>query len=236
MSSQPILLPLELLALCLLHLPGSPKPARGVALGDKPSQPLSLHAVLLVYLFMWVASRYVKHENLGETMARRPSLWQFNFYSLSRSSFDCSPAAVLVSPRRVGVLILSSCYMAFKIVALEQRLNSLVSNGEHLRNEWAPGVTDCCEVFFFVCVCVWVHLCHNSVANSCRRNTLSHRTQNDINAEIYGELSTNLFKLEKVCLRFTAQLLWPLELISVYEEMFVFICFRLGLGFIDMLC
>lgn len=95
---------------------GSPKPARGVALGDRSSQPLSLHAVLLIYLFI------------------------------------------------VGVLILSSCYMAFKIVALEQRLNSLVSTGEHLRNE----------------------------------NALSHRTQHDINAEVYGELSTNLFKLEKI--------------------------------------
>lgn len=28
---------------------------------------------------------------------------------------------------------------------------------------------------------------------------MSHRSQSEINAEIYGELSTNLFKLEKVC-------------------------------------
>ena len=30
---------------------------------------------------------------------------------------------------RVSVLVLSSCYMAFKIVVLEHRLNSLVSIG-----------------------------------------------------------------------------------------------------------
>lgn len=35
---------------------------------------------------------------------------------------------------RVGVLVLSSCYMAFKIVALEHRLNSLVSTAEHVHN------------------------------------------------------------------------------------------------------
>ncbi|XP_034403612.1 GRAM domain-containing protein 2B-like isoform X2 [Cyclopterus lumpus] len=60
---------------------GSPK------LKDKPSQPLSLQAILLLYLFL------------------------------------------------VGVLVLSSCYMAFKIVALEHRLNSLVSVGQHIRKE-----------------------------------------------------------------------------------------------------
>lgn len=95
---------------------GSTKPTRGVALKDKSSQPMSLHAILLIYLFL------------------------------------------------VSVLVLSSCYMAFKIVALEHRLNSLVSVGEHIRNE----------------------------------NTVSHRTQNEMNAEIFGELSTNLFKLEKI--------------------------------------
>ncbi|XP_070845000.1 GRAM domain-containing protein 2B-like [Chaetodon trifascialis] len=95
---------------------GSAKPTRGVALKDKPSQPMSLHAILLIYLFL------------------------------------------------VSVLVLSSCYMAFKIVALEHRLNSLVSMGEHVRNE----------------------------------NAVSHRSQNEVNAEIYGELSTNLFKLEKI--------------------------------------
>ncbi|CAB1318682.1 unnamed protein product [Coregonus sp. 'balchen'] len=65
----------------------------------------------------------------------------------------------------VSVLVLSSCYMAFKIVALEKRLNSLSSVGEYARNE----------------------------------NVVHHRSQDDFNAEIYGELSTNLFKLEKVC-------------------------------------
>lgn len=64
----------------------------------------------------------------------------------------------------VSVLVLSSCYMAFKIVALEHRLNSLVSTGEHIRYE----------------------------------NSVSHRTQDELHAEIYGELSTNLFKLEKI--------------------------------------
>lgn len=40
-----------------------------------------------------------------------------------------------VSVNSVGVLVLSTCYMAFKIVALEHRLNSLVSVGEHIRTE-----------------------------------------------------------------------------------------------------
>ncbi|KAL7847672.1 hypothetical protein AOLI_G00223900 [Acnodon oligacanthus] len=64
----------------------------------------------------------------------------------------------------VGILVLSSCYMAFKILALEQKLNSLGSVGEYSHNE----------------------------------NAIHHRPQAEINAEIYGELSTNLFKLEKI--------------------------------------
>ena len=43
--------------------------------------------------------------------------------------------SVFVCVSRVSVLVFSSCYMAFKIVALEHRLNSLVSIGEHIRNE-----------------------------------------------------------------------------------------------------
>ncbi|KAM6975642.1 GRAM domain-containing protein 2B-like [Tautogolabrus adspersus] len=85
-------------------------------LKDRSSQPMSLHTILLIYLFL------------------------------------------------VGVLVLSSCYMAFKIVALEHRLNSLVSMGEHIHNE----------------------------------NSVSQRSQSEMNAEIYGELSNNLFKLEKI--------------------------------------
>ncbi|XP_054468751.1 GRAM domain-containing protein 2B-like isoform X2 [Anoplopoma fimbria] len=85
-------------------------------LKDKSSQPMSLQAILLIYLFL------------------------------------------------VSVLVLSSCYMAFKIVALEHRLNSLVSVGQHIRNE----------------------------------NAVSHKPQEEVNAEIYGELSSNLFKLEKI--------------------------------------
>ncbi|XP_031715703.1 GRAM domain-containing protein 2B-like isoform X2 [Anarrhichthys ocellatus] len=85
-------------------------------LKDKSSQPVSLQAILLIYLFL------------------------------------------------VSVLVLSSCYMAFKIVALEHRLNSLVSIGQHIRNE----------------------------------NAVSHRPQEEVNAEIYAELSSNLFKLEKI--------------------------------------
>ncbi|XP_059213916.1 GRAM domain-containing protein 2B-like [Centropristis striata] len=73
-------------------------------------------------------------------------------------------AILLVYLFLVGVLVLSSCYMAFKIVALEHRLNSLVSVGEHVRNE----------------------------------NAVSQRPQEEVNAEIYGELSSNLFKLEKI--------------------------------------
>ncbi|KAI1905138.1 hypothetical protein AGOR_G00013040 [Albula goreensis] len=65
----------------------------------------------------------------------------------------------------VCILIVSSCYMAFKIVSLEQRLNTLGSLAEYPHNE----------------------------------NVLHYRAQLDVdNAEIYGELSTNLFKLEKV--------------------------------------
>ncbi|XP_072310522.1 GRAM domain-containing protein 2B-like isoform X2 [Eucyclogobius newberryi] len=62
----------------------------------------------------------------------------------------------------VSVLVLSSCYMAFKIVALEHRLNSLLSMGGNIPK------------------------------------TVSHKPQDDVSAEIYGELSTNLFKLEKI--------------------------------------
>ncbi|XP_010876345.1 GRAM domain-containing protein 2B [Esox lucius] len=64
----------------------------------------------------------------------------------------------------VIVLVLSSCYMAFKIVALEKRLNSLGPMGEYAHNE----------------------------------NVVHHRSQANFNAEMYGELSTNLFKLEKI--------------------------------------
>lgn len=64
----------------------------------------------------------------------------------------------------VGILVLSSCYMAFKIVALEHRLNSLLSMGDLIHNE----------------------------------NAGSQRSQVEVNAEIYGELSTNLFKLDKI--------------------------------------
>nr|XP_019937218.1 PREDICTED: GRAM domain-containing protein 3 isoform X4 [Paralichthys olivaceus] len=73
-------------------------------------------------------------------------------------------AILLIYLVLVSVLVLSSCYMAFKIVALEHRLNSLVSIGEHIRNE----------------------------------NAVSHRSQDEVNAEVYGELSTNLFRLEKI--------------------------------------
>lgn len=60
----------------------------------------------------------------------------------------------------VSVLVVSSCYMAFKIVALEHRLNSLLSMGDHIPH------------------------------------TVSHRPGQS--AEMYGELSTNLYKLEKI--------------------------------------
>uniref|UniRef100_A0A8C7Z256 GRAM domain-containing protein n=1 Tax=Oryzias sinensis TaxID=183150 RepID=A0A8C7Z256_9TELE len=64
----------------------------------------------------------------------------------------------------VSVLFLSSCYMGFKIVALEQRLNSLLSMDHHIHSE----------------------------------NPESRKSQDEVNAEIYGELSTNLFKLDKI--------------------------------------
>uniref|UniRef100_A0A3P9IIN1 GRAM domain-containing protein n=1 Tax=Oryzias latipes TaxID=8090 RepID=A0A3P9IIN1_ORYLA len=64
----------------------------------------------------------------------------------------------------VSVLFLSSCYMGFKIVALEQRLNSLLSMDHHIHSE----------------------------------NPESRKSQDEVNAEMYGELSTNLFKLDKI--------------------------------------
>uniref|UniRef100_A0A8C6V742 GRAM domain-containing protein n=1 Tax=Neogobius melanostomus TaxID=47308 RepID=A0A8C6V742_9GOBI len=60
----------------------------------------------------------------------------------------------------VSILVISSCYMALKMVALEHRLNSLLSMGEH-----SP-------------------------------HTVSHRPEQS--AEIHNELSTNLYKLEKI--------------------------------------
>ncbi|GAA6105453.1 GRAM domain-containing protein 2B isoform X1 [Tachysurus ichikawai] len=63
----------------------------------------------------------------------------------------------------VCVLVMSSCYMAFKILALEQRLNSMGSLGDYSQE-----------------------------------NALYPRSQAAASAEIYGELSTNLFKLEKI--------------------------------------
>ncbi|XP_034047626.1 GRAM domain-containing protein 2B-like isoform X2 [Thalassophryne amazonica] len=93
---------------------GSVERTWGAALKDKSSPYLSLHTVLLIYLFL------------------------------------------------VSLLVLSSCYMAFKILVLEHRLNFLVSMGEYVRTE-------------------------NAV-----------KSQDSLNAEIYGELSTNLFKLEKI--------------------------------------
>ncbi|KAM9820332.1 GRAM domain-containing protein 2B-like [Neosynchiropus ocellatus] len=64
----------------------------------------------------------------------------------------------------VSLLVVSTCYMALKIVALEHRLDSLLSLGQDLQN----------------------------------RQSSSGQTQDELNAEIYGELSTNLFKLEKI--------------------------------------
>lgn len=64
----------------------------------------------------------------------------------------------------VCLLVFSSCYMAFKIAALEQRLSSLGSMAEYPHNE----------------------------------NVVHHRAPMEVNAEIYGELSTNLLKLEKI--------------------------------------
>lgn len=60
----------------------------------------------------------------------------------------------------VSVLVVSSCYMAFKIVALEHRLNSLLSMGGNIPH------------------------------------TVIHRPEQS--AEMYDELSTNLYKLEKI--------------------------------------
>lgn len=73
-------------------------------------------------------------------------------------------AILLIYLVLVGVLVLSSCYMAFKILALEHRLNSLASTAEHIHNG----------------------------------NAVAQRSPGQINAEIYGELATNLFKLEKI--------------------------------------
>lgn len=89
---------------------------------------------------------FVSYLSLHGTWEAR-ALWQHNspivfFFSLwvCCSLFLCGCCLIVhlslyMSCHRVGVLVLSSCYMAFKIVALEHRLNSLVSTGEHIRNE-----------------------------------------------------------------------------------------------------
>ncbi|XP_015192091.1 GRAM domain-containing protein 2B isoform X2 [Lepisosteus oculatus] len=66
----------------------------------------------------------------------------------------------------VCILVISSCYMAYKIMTLEQRLTSLGSMAEYRQNE-------------------------NLVQHSAR-------VQAEVNAEMYGELSSNLLKLEKI--------------------------------------
>ncbi|XP_054613845.1 GRAM domain-containing protein 2B-like isoform X7 [Dunckerocampus dactyliophorus] len=58
-----------------------------------------------------------------------------------------------------GVMVASSCYMAFKMAALEHRLTSMLAAREHVHSQHALGPQD---------------------------------------AEIFGELSANLFKLEKI--------------------------------------
>ncbi|XP_060765389.1 GRAM domain-containing protein 2B [Neoarius graeffei] len=98
-----------------------------------------------------------KHHN-GPVKAATDAIQQEKFLSpLSLNTL------LLVYLFLVCVLVLSSCYMAFKILALEQRLNSL-----------------------------------GSLVDYSHENAFYHQSQAGINAKIYGELSTNLFKLEKI--------------------------------------
>ncbi|KAF4081915.1 hypothetical protein AMELA_G00145850 [Ameiurus melas] len=97
-----------------------------------------------------------KQHNGPVKAANSPNQQEKFLYPLSLNSL------LLVYLFLVCVLVLSSCYMAFKILALEQRLNSLGSLGDS------------------------------------HENALYHRSQVAASAEIYGELSTNLFKLEKI--------------------------------------
>lgn len=63
---------------------------------------------------------------------------------------------------------------------------------------------------------------------------MSHRSQNEINAEIYGELSTNLFKLEKVGPNFPK--VPSVESVLATVEMFVAICWSIYARiFLDLL-
>lgn len=64
----------------------------------------------------------------------------------------------------VSLLVVSTCFMALKIMALEQRLDSLLSLGQNLQH----------------------------------RPSSAGQTQDELNGELYEELSTNLFKLEKI--------------------------------------
>ncbi|KAI5629289.1 GRAM domain-containing protein 3 isoform X3 [Silurus asotus] len=111
---------------------------------------------MAVHADIHLQSTSTKQHNGPVKAANDSSQQEKSLYPLSLNTL------LLVYLFLVCVLVMSSCYMAFKILALEQRLNSLGSLGDYSHE-----------------------------------NALFHRSQ-AASAEIYGELSTNLFKLEKV--------------------------------------
>ncbi|KAF7701303.1 GRAM domain-containing protein 2B-like [Silurus meridionalis] len=111
---------------------------------------------MAVHADIHLQSTSTKHHNGPVKAANDSNQQEKSLYPLSLNTL------LLVYLFLVCVLVMSSCYMAFKILALEQRLNSLGSLGDYSHE-----------------------------------NALFHRSQ-AASAEIYGELSTNLFKLEKI--------------------------------------
>ncbi|KAI5099979.1 GRAM domain-containing protein 3 isoform X3 [Silurus meridionalis] len=111
---------------------------------------------MAVHADIHLQSTSTKHHNGPVKAANDSNQQEKSLYPLSLNTL------LLLYLFLVCVLVMSSCYMAFKILALEQRLNSLGSLGDYSHE-----------------------------------NALFHRSQ-AASAEIYGELSTNLFKLEKV--------------------------------------
>lgn len=125
----------DIFSLFLSATVGQSKPTHGLTPKDSSSQPKSLHVILFIYLFLWVIAwilwvvnqpLYLCVVMIVLCVADRGSQHLLLFFL----SF------FLLCLHRVSVLVLSSCYMAFKIVALEHRLNSLLSMGELVDNEW----------------------------------------------------------------------------------------------------
>ncbi|XP_041105640.1 GRAM domain-containing protein 2B-like isoform X2 [Polyodon spathula] len=127
------------------------------------------------------------------------SLWPISLNSL-----------LLVYLVFVCVLVLLSCYMGFKIMALEQRLTSLGSLTEYREND-APGynvlLPGCTEFLGRILVCVnredtsdhmEILTFFGEHFETCWLFVQQH-SESNVNAEmIHGELTSNLAKLEQI--------------------------------------